>query len=143
LSEPAKYWIEQTEPWGHLDKLGCRAALWPIHLPSVLIGVLPRPVPSSSHHALASYLFSAWRLGTNGAHMADVCARRLAALGGTVRTGDAVAGIRTADGCVQGVTLASGERIDAALVIGTLHHKTMVGLLAPESIKPTASASWA
>ena len=139
-SEPAKHWIEQTEPLGAIfEKLGCRPGLRAVFgLPSVLIGVPPAACPHFFHTmALASYLFSAWRLGSNGAHLADVCARRLAALGGTVRTGDAVAGIRTADGCVQGVTLASGERIDAALVVGTLHPKAMVGLLAPESIKPS------
>jgi phytoene dehydrogenase-like protein len=139
-SEPAKDWIEQTEPLGAIfEKLGCRPALRAVFgLPSVLIGVPPAECPQFFHTmTLASYLLSAWRLGTNGADMADVCARRLAALGGTVRTGDAVAGIRTADGCVQGVTLASGERIDATLVIGTVHPKAVVGLLDPESIKPS------
>lgn len=139
-SEPAKYWIEQTEPLGTiLENLGCRPGLRAVFgLPSVLIGVPPATCPHFFHTmTLASYLFSAWRLAGNGAEMADVCARRLAALGGTVRTGDAVAGIRTTDGCVQGVTLESGERIDAALVIGTLHPKAMVGLLAPESVKPS------
>jgi phytoene dehydrogenase-like protein len=139
-SEPAKHWIEQTEPLGDIfGKLGCRPGLRAVFgLPSVLIGVPPAACPQFFHTmTLASYLFSAWRLGSNGAHLADVCAGRLTALGGTVRTGDAVAGIRTADGCVQGVTLASGERIDAALVVGTLHPKAMVQLLPPESLKPS------
>lgn len=139
-SEPARYWIEQAEPLGTmLEALGCRPGLRAVFgLPSVLIGVPPAVCPHFYHTmALASYLFSAWRLGTSGAHMADVCARRLTALGGMVRTGDAVAGIRTADGCVQGVTLASGEPVDASLVISALHPKATVALLPPESVKPS------
>jgi all-trans-retinol 13,14-reductase len=138
--EPAQYWIEQTEPLGTiLDRIGCCPGLRAVFgLPSVLIGVPPAVCPLFYHTmALASYLFSAWRLGSNGAHMADVCARRLASLGGRVRSGDAVVRIRTADGCVRGVTLASGETLDAGLVIGTLHPKAMMALLAPESIKPS------
>ncbi|HEY6000648.1 MAG TPA: NAD(P)/FAD-dependent oxidoreductase [bacterium] len=135
-SEPTQHWLEQTAPLGGiLEGLGCRPGLRAVFgLPSVLIGVPPADCPHFYHTmTLASYLSSSWRLGSNGAHMADVCARRLAALGGTVRTGDGVARIRTGGGGVQGVTLASGERVDAPLVVSTLHPKAMVELLAPES----------
>jgi len=38
---------------------------------------------------------------------------------------------------VRGVTLASGESLDADLVISTLHPKETLGLLPPESVKPS------
>ncbi len=138
--KPVQSWFEQMEPLGAVfDRLGCCPGLRAVFgLPSVLIGVPPAVCPQFYHTmALASYLLSAWRLATSGAHMADVCVRRLAALGGQVRTGDGVVQIRTADGRVRGVTLASGDTIDADLVIGTLHPKEIVGLLPPESVKPS------
>jgi phytoene dehydrogenase-like protein len=138
--KPPQSWFEQAEPLGAVfDRLGCSPGLRAVFgLPSVLIGVPPAVCPQFYHTmTLASYLISAWRLTSNGAHMADVCARRLLSLGGQVRTGDAVARIRTADGGVRGVTLASGETIDADLVIGAIHPKEIVGLLAPEHVKPS------
>lgn len=138
--KPAQSWFEQAEPLGAVfDRLGCSPGLRAVFgLPSVLIGVQPAICPQFYHTmTLASYLLSAWRLTSNGAHMADVCARRLVSLGGQVRTGAAVARIRTADGSVRGVTLESGETIDADLIIGAIHPKEIVGLLAPESVKPS------
>jgi phytoene dehydrogenase-like protein len=137
---PALSWFEQMEPLGAVfDRLGCCPGLRAVFgLPSVLIGVPPAVCPQFYHTmALASYLFSAWRLASNGAQMADVCVRRLASLGGRVRTGDGVVRIRIADGGVRGVTLTSGESIDADLVISTLHPKETMGLLPPESVKPS------
>jgi len=96
--KPAEYWFEQAEPLGDVfDRLGCSPGLRAVFgLPSILIGVPPAVCPQFYHTmALASYLFSAWRLASNGTHMADVCAHRLASLGGQIRTGDAVARIRT------------------------------------------------
>ncbi|MDR3630486.1 MAG: NAD(P)/FAD-dependent oxidoreductase [Desulfocapsaceae bacterium] len=137
---PARYFFEQAEPLGTLlDSLNCSPGLRAVFgLPSVLIGVPPALCPQFYHTmALASYLFSAWRLASSGAHMADVCFRRLESLGGRVRTGDRVARIRTAGGCVQGVSLASGEDLDAPLVVGAIHPKEVLQLLAGEHIKPS------
>jgi phytoene dehydrogenase-like protein len=136
--QPAQFWIEQTESLGSLfDQLGCSPGLRAVFgLPSVLIGVPPKVCPQFYHTvALASYLFSAWRLKDHGAHMAEVCARRLAGLGGELRTGLAVEHIRTGAGRVLGVTLASGEQLDAPIVIGTIHPKMVVGLLDPDAVK--------
>lgn len=136
--KPAQYWFEQTEPLGDVfNRIGCCPGLRAVFgLPSVLIGVPPAICPQFYHTmALASYLSSAWRLTTHGADMADVCVRRLLSLGGQVRCGDAVSRIRTAGGSVQGVTLASGEQLDAPLVIGAIHPKEIVKLLAAEDIK--------
>jgi len=135
---PADFWIEQTESLGAIfDQLGCSPGLRAVFgMPSVLIGVPPAVCPQFYHTvALASYLFSAWRLEHHGAHMADVCADRLTALGGRLRTGQAVKHIRTTSGRVVGVTLASGEQLEAPLVIGAIHPKAIVGLLDPDTVK--------
>ena len=52
-----------------------------------------------------------------------------------MRTGEAVAGIRTADGRVRGVTLDSGETLDASIVVSTIHPKGMIELLEPDVLK--------
>jgi phytoene dehydrogenase-like protein len=135
---PMQSWFAQTEPLGEIfDRIGCSPGLRAVFgLPSVLIGVPPAICPQFYHTmTLASYLLSAWRLANNGAHMADVCARRLASLGGHVRTGDGVVQIRTAGGSVRGVTLASGETLDADLVIGAVHPREILGMLEPENLK--------
>lgn len=138
--KPVQHWFDQVEPLGAVfDRIGCCPGLRAVFgLPSVLIGVPPAVCPQFYHTmALASYLSSAWRLTSNGAHFADICSRRLTSLGGRIRTGAAVSHIRTAGGCVQGVTLASGEALDAPLVIGTIHPKEMMRLLEGEPIKPS------
>jgi all-trans-retinol 13,14-reductase len=119
------------------ERLGCSPGLRAVFgMPSVLIGVPPAQCPQFFHAmALASYLFSAWRLEHHGAHMADVCACRLTDLGGCLRTGQAVEHIRTSDGRVQGVTLASGERLDAPVIIGAIHPKAVLSLLDPHRVK--------
>lgn len=135
---PVQSWFEQAEPLGAVfDRIGCDAGLRAVFgLPSVLIGIPPAVCPQFYHTmALASYLSSAWRLTSNGAHMADVCVRRLESLGGRVRSSDAVVQIRAEDGSVRGVTLDSGETIDAALVIGAIHPKKVVELLPSENLK--------
>jgi phytoene dehydrogenase-like protein len=137
---PAHSWLEQIEPLGDvLDRIGCSPGLRAVFgLPSVLIGVPPAVCPLFYHTmALASYLSSAWRLTSNGATMADTCVRRLISLGGKVLSGQAVTRIRTADGSVQGVTLESGKTLDAPLVIGAIHPKEVVLLLASEQVKPS------
>ncbi len=139
-SEPMQYWLDQTESLGSIfDRIGCSRALRAVFgLPSVLIGVPPAVCPQFYHTmALASYLFSAWRLASNGAHMADVCARKLVALGGQVRTGDAATSIQMADDHVAGITLESGETIDAPLVVGALHPRMVLELLPAQSLKPS------
>ena len=131
-------WFDQAEPLGAIfDRLGCSPGLRAVFgLPSVLIGV-PHEVCPQFYHTmtLASYLMSAWRLKGPGATMADVCAQRLTSLGGGVRTGEAVTAIRTADGRVQGVTLDSGETLEASIVVGTIHPRGLIELLGPDVIK--------
>lgn len=132
--------IEQTEPlWQLLERLGCSPRLKTVlSLPSMWIGVPPDRCPQFYHTmTLASYLFSAWRLKRHGAHMADVMADQLKALGGIIVTGDAVEQIDTQDGRVAGVTLASGRTIRTPLVIGAIHPKVVLDLLGADKVKPS------
>lgn len=137
---PTENLFDLAEPLGAIfDRLGCSPGLRAVFgLPSVLIGV-PAAVCPQFYQAmtLASYLSSAWRLKGPGAIMADVCAQRLKSLGGVLRTGEAVTGIRTANGRVRGVTLDSGEPLEAAIVVGAIHPKGIVELLDPEVLKPS------
>lgn len=136
--QPGAFWIEQSEALGTIfDQAGCSPGLRAVFgMPSVLIGVPPAICPQFFHTmTLASYLFSSWRLQHHGAHMADVCAERLTALGGTVRTGEQVTEIRASGGRVAGVTLESGEQIDAPIIIGAIHPKAVMALLDPAGIK--------
>jgi all-trans-retinol 13,14-reductase len=136
--QPAQFWIDHTEALGAIfDSLGCSPGLRAVFgMPSVLIGVPPAQCPQFFHTmALASYLFSAWRLEHHGAHMADVCVSRLTDLGGRLRTGQAVEHIRASGGRVEGVTLASGERLDASVIIGAIHPRSILGLLDPHRVK--------
>jgi all-trans-retinol 13,14-reductase len=136
--QPTEYWFDQTEPLGTIfDRLGCSPGLRAVFgLPSVLIGVPPGVCPQFYHTmTLASYLLSAWRLEGHGASMAEACSHRLVSLGGSLRTGEAVTHIRTVDGRVRGVTLDSGETLEAAIVVSTIHPKGMIALLSPDAGK--------
>jgi all-trans-retinol 13,14-reductase len=135
---PTEFWFDQAEPLGAIfDRINCSPGLRAVFgLPSVLIGVLPAVCPQFYHSmTLASYLVSAWRLRGHGASLADVCVQRLKYFGGGLRCGEAVAGIRTADGRVRGVTLESGETLDASIIVGTIHPKRIIELLEPDVIK--------
>jgi phytoene dehydrogenase-like protein len=58
--------------------------------------------------------------------------------GATVRCDAEVAAVRTSDGAVEGVALASGEEIDARVVASSADPKrTLLGLLDPAEIGPT------
>lgn len=136
--QPSTFWIDQTEALGTIfDALHCSPGLRAVFgMPSVFIGVPPAICPQFFHAmTLASYLFSAWRLDHHGAHLTDVCARRLTVLGGRLRTGQAAERIRTQNGRVVGVTLTSGEQLDATTIIAAIHPKTAIGLIDPQSLK--------
>ncbi len=132
--------LEQTEPLGRLmENWGCSPRLKSVlSLPAMWIGVPPAICPQFYHTmTLASYLFSAWRLKRNGAHMADVLVDRLKALQGILVVGDAVRQVNTQNGDVAGVTLTSGRQINAQIVVGAIHPKVVVGLLGSEDVKPS------
>ena len=59
------------------------------------------------------------------------------AFGATIRTDAGVAGIRSRDGRVLGVTLADGETIEAPLVVSAADPKRTLGLCDPVELGPT------
>lgn len=59
------------------------------------------------------------------------------AFGAEVRTGVEVTEIRSRDGRVVGVTLASGETIDSSLVVSAVDPKRTLGLCDPVELGPT------
>ena len=132
--------IDQAEPlWDVLDRLGCSPGLKGVlSVPSVWIGVPPPRCPQFYHTmTLASYLFSAWRLESNGAQMVKALVQRLTDLGGKVLCGQGVRGINVREGHVTGLTLENGEPYEAPLVVGTVHPNVLVNLLEPENFKPS------
>ena len=132
--------IDQAEPlWHVLDRLGCSPGLKGVlGVPSLWIGVPPPLCPQFYHTmTLASYLFSAWRLETHGAHLVQLLVQRLRDLGGTVLCGQAVRRVHVRGGHTTGLTLENGVRHDAPLVVGTVHPQIMMDLLGPENVKPS------
>jgi phytoene dehydrogenase-like protein len=75
------------------------------------------------------------RGGMGGVTSALAAAAR--SFGAEIRTGAEIAAIRTGAGRATGVTLSSGEEIDAATVITTAHPKiSFLRLLDPDSLPP-------
>lgn len=132
--------IDQTESLGSVFKrLGCSPRLISIlSIPSGWIGVPTDKCPQFYHTmTLASYLLSAWRLETNGAHMADVLVQRLVELGGRLISGKAVASIEVQQGSVQGVTLVDGQSLFASWVVAAIHPAVAIGLMDSDQVKPS------
>jgi phytoene dehydrogenase-like protein len=132
--------IDQTELLGAVFKrLGCSPGLKSIlSILSGWIGVPPDKCPQFYHTmTLASYLLSAWRLETNGAHMADVLVQRLVELGGKLVSGKAVASIDVQQASVQGVTLADGRSLVAPWVVAAVHPAVTIGLMDASQVKPS------
>ncbi len=132
--------LDQSSSMGEiLDKLRCSPRLRSIlAIPSCWIGVALNDCPAYYHNmALASYISSSWRLEKNGSHMADVFARRLVELGGRIMTGKEVKQINVASRVVKGITLGSGENIQASTVIGAIHPKVVLNMLSPGDVKPS------
>ena len=138
--QPVADLIDQTEPlWEVLDRLGCSPGLKAVlSVPSVWIGVPPPLCPQFYHTiTLASFLFSSWRLESNGAHLVNVLVQRFTDLGGRVLCGQAVRRINVRGGHSTGLTLENGEQHDAPLVVGTVQPRVLLNLLGPETVKPS------
>jgi len=131
---------EQFESMGKiLSTLRCSPRLQSVlAIPSCWIGVPLHDCPAYYHNmALASYLSSSWRLAGNGREMADVFAARLRQLGGKIITGAKVERIHVQSRVVQGLQLHSGEYITGDVVIGAIHPKIVLQMLAPGDVKPS------
>ncbi len=78
---------------------------------------------------------STFARGGTGA-LAKALAAAAESLGVTIRTNADVAEIRSVDGRVQGVTLASGERLDSSMVVSAADPKRTLGLCDPVQLGP-------
>jgi phytoene dehydrogenase-like protein len=95
--------------------------------------------PSQASFALhavvmSSYFDGAWYPAGGSAVFAHNFGAAIRARGGDLRTGATVASIRVDDGRVQGVTLASGERIDARCVVSDAGVRNTLRLLPSEEV---------
>jgi len=94
------------------------------------IGVPLNVCPAFYHNmALASYVSSSWRLNCSGSEMANVLARRLRGLGGTILTRARVSRIHVRKKIVTGLQLSSGEELNATTIIGAVHPKVVLTML--------------
>ena len=131
---------DQFEPLGKiLADLQCSPGLQSVlSIPSCWIGVPLHDCPAYYHNmALASYVSSSWRLDRNGSQMADVFAARLKELGGKIITGAEISRINVQSRVVRGLQLQSGENLDASTVIGAVHPKIVLQMLAKGDVKPS------
>ncbi len=132
--------LEQFQPLGEiLNKLQCPPGLRSIlAIPASWIGVPLDDCPAFYHNmALASYVSSSWRLDCTGADMAEAVAGRLRELGGKIRTGAEVSRIEVSSRGVTGLHLNSGELLPAGMIIGAVHPKIVLSMLAPGTVKPS------
>ncbi|MDX2508400.1 MAG: NAD(P)/FAD-dependent oxidoreductase [Desulfobacterales bacterium] len=131
---------DQFEPLGKiLTELQCSPGLQSVlSIPSCWIGVPLHDCPAYYHNmALASYVSSSWRLDRNGSDMADAFASRLKELGGKIITNAEISRINVQSRVVQGAQLQSGENLTASTVIGAVHPKIVLQMLAQEDVKPS------
>jgi phytoene dehydrogenase-like protein len=131
---------DQFEPLGNiLSELQCSPELQSvISIPSCWLGVPLSDCPAYYHNmALASYLSSSWRLNQKGSDMAAAFTARLKQLGGKIITGEEIHKINVQSRVVQGLQLQSGENLNASIVIGAVHPKLVLQMLAQEDVKPS------
>ena len=131
---------DQFDPLGEiLTELQCSPGLQSVlSIPSCWIGVPLHDCPTYYHNmALASYVSSSWRLDRSGSDMADAFAARLKKLGGKIITNAEISKINVQSRVVQGVQLQSGENLAAATVIGAVHPKIVLQMLAQGDVKPS------
>jgi all-trans-retinol 13,14-reductase len=107
-------------------------------------GITPAQSPFAIHAlVMGSYFAGAYYPIGGPARFAETLGETITAAGGELRTGAAVAEIRVALGRVTGVRLASGESVDAPIVISAMGaHNTAAALpngVAPEWREAVAS----
>lgn len=118
----------------HLHDPKCKAALT---AQAVLYGVPPDEAPFGLHAIVMDHLLAgAFTLEGGGDRLARVMARRVKALGGTVRLRSEVTAIRVEDRLATGVVLADGEEIPADAVVSNLHPRLTLDLLPPGAVRP-------
>ncbi|BHH82292.1 phytoene desaturase family protein [Desulforhopalus sp. 52FAK] len=131
---------DQFDPLGKiLSDLRCSPGLQSVlSIPSCWIGVPLHDCPAYYHNmALASYVSSSWRLKKNGSDMAKAFATKFKELGGKIVTNAEINRINVQSRVVKGVELQSGETLAADSVIGAVHPKVVLQMLAEGDVKPS------
>jgi all-trans-retinol 13,14-reductase len=120
-----------------LNKLGCSPRLRAVlGVATTLMGVSPPECPVFYHHmALASLLFSSWRLACDCNRMVDAFLGQLQKMGGSVLAGDSVTQIKIREKAVTGVVLQSGQELEAPLIVAAIHPRLMLNLLSEQDIR--------
>jgi phytoene dehydrogenase-like protein len=100
--------------------------------------------PGSGMFALwqaAYHRYGQWHARGGGQGLTDALVRRLASLGGHVRTAAPVARVVARDGTVQGVVLEDGERLPAQVVVTAMDPRVaLLDLLDPPLSGPPGEA---
>ncbi|MFC5142058.1 phytoene desaturase family protein [Actinomycetospora rhizophila] len=136
--------LRAVAPWRSLRGVGAR------HLRDERLGMLldryatysgsdPRRAPAAL--AVVPYVeqeFGSWYVRGGLRRLAEAVADRCRALGVTMRTGARVSRIE-ADDRVRGVRLASGERLDADVVVANADATTVYG---PGGLLPHRATAW-
>jgi phytoene dehydrogenase-like protein len=132
--------LEQSKPLGEiLAELRCSPGLRGVlGVPCCWIGVPLEECPSFYHNtALATYLFSSWRLKCSGAEMANAFVERLKSLGGKIIQGKEVEKVLVNSRRVEGIQLKSGKILRAPIVVGAVHPKIVLNMLPEGAVRPS------
>jgi all-trans-retinol 13,14-reductase len=118
----------------HLREPKLKAALT---AQAMLYGVPPAEAPFGLHAiVLDHFLAGAYTVEGGGDKLARVMARRVRALGGTVRLRADVARIEVDGRKATGVVLADGEVVPADVVVANVHPRAVVEMLPPGAVRP-------
>jgi phytoene dehydrogenase-like protein len=123
---------------GFLNEFGCSNGLRQVlEIPTAWLGVPLEQCPQPLFlMTLASYLTSSWRLGCSGTQMAETFASRLRGLGGRILLGERVTEIHVANRSASGVSLESGNSLQAHLIVCAVHPKTVLEIVPPGAVRP-------
>ena len=123
----------------YLDQVGCSPRLKSVlGVPTTLVGIPFFQCPLFFYYmTLASYLLSSWRLHSDrGSQTAKIYAERFISLGGRLTLGDMARTIEVKSKQIKGITLASGNTINADGVIAAIHPQAMAAMLADNDLRP-------
>ncbi len=138
--KPLFHMIDRFRPFGEvLEELECSPGLRAVlGVTSCWIGVPLDNCPIFYHNmALASYVFSSWRLKCSGSEMAEAFSSRLSSLGGKIICNDSVCEIRVESGKVKSVTLGSGQQLTADTVVAAIHPRLVIEMIPEGVLKPS------
>jgi all-trans-retinol 13,14-reductase len=132
--------LEQSKSLGEiLAGLKCSPGLRGVlGVPCCWIGVPLEDCPLFYYNmALATYLFSSWRLKCSGAEMANAFIESLKSFGGKIIKGREVEKVLVNSRRVEGIQLKSGKILRAPIVVGAVHPKIILNMLPEGAVRPS------